>query len=169
MKQLLKNRLGAFRWTTVTTLTFISVLLSTNLNATKVFATSTNAVGYKTLSQNILKQVDYLVRLDANRFWQERTSHRGSYSSKLNWDTDFCSKSRDTGVSFDFRKPCAHHDFGYRNYKKLGRFDSTHKKLVDDIFYRDMRTHCQTRSIFLKPNCYSTALTYYKFVQRFGD
>src|SRR5262245_54232456 len=38
----------------------------------------------------------------------------------FDWSTDYCSTSPDQPLGFDFRIPCWHHDFGYRNYKAMG-------------------------------------------------
>ena len=119
--------------------------------------------------ESVLEQVNHLIAISADSYWNERTKYRQAYSRSISWDTDFCSKSPDTGLSFDFKKPCAHHDFGYTNYKKMGIFNSVRKNYVDAIFYRDMKAHCSTRSIFLKPDCYYTAFLYYQAVQWFGS
>src|SRR5437879_1240621 len=42
----------------------------------------------------------------------------------FDWSTDFCSASPDEPLGFDFRLPCARHDFGYRNYKVVGLFSA---------------------------------------------
>ena len=89
------------------------------------------------------------------------------------------------GVSFDFKAPCARHDFGWRNLKRLdqhwncatagvnnpcapngtGRasgayntYDNCH--LASDKFASDMGDHCDTRSIIPKPTCKSTLFVY---------
>jgi hypothetical protein len=177
MKLLTKKYLSLLGLTLVTSFISLSAIATANISLMKVLVNSANATEssvtaakYRTARISpIVHQVDYLVRLDDKRFWHERNNSRPKYSSRIDWSTDYCSFSRDTGPSFDFRIACAHHDFGYRNYKRLGLFDNTHKRYVDNVFYRDMRAHCSTRSIFLKSNCYVTALAYYKVVQKLGN
>src|SRR5262245_34885115 len=65
------------------------------------------------------------------------------------WSTDYCSDSPDQPLGFDFRIPCWHHDFGYRNYKAMGQF-SANKSRVDDMFYFDLKTKCATYSIWVR-------------------
>ena len=101
-----------------------------------------------------------------SQFLSYRSSRYGAPS--LDWSTDYCSNVPDTGVSFNFINPCTRHDFGYRNYKRYGIFTSTNRKFIDDKFLADMKDHCSTRSIFLKPSCYETAYTYYAGVRALG-
>lgn len=88
----------------------------------------------------------------------------------LDTSTDLCSRpAQGTGLSFDFNNACRRHDFGYRNYKKLNVFTKKRKSLVDAIFLKDMRNHCATRSVALKPGCYAAAKRYYAAVRKFGE
>jgi hypothetical protein len=55
--------------------------------------------------------------------WLAARSDQGAWASYgFDWSTDYCSDSPDQPLGFDFRLPCARHDFGYRNYDRLGRF-----------------------------------------------
>jgi hypothetical protein len=85
----------------------------------------------------------------------------------LDWSTDYCSASPDQPLGFDFRMPCARHDFGYRNYKAVNLFLSN-KDRVDDAFYFDLRLKCATYSWAIRPACYSLAWTYYEAVHNYG-
>ena len=89
--------------------------------------------------------------------------------ASLDWTTDGCSAPGvgGTGVSFDFQDACLRHDFGYRNYKRLGLFGER-KAAVDRRFLRDMKDHCATRSVLLRPSCYRWAYTFYGGVSAFG-
>lgn len=98
-------------------------------------------------------------------FWWHRANRSPWYA---NWSTDYCSNAPDTGLAFNFKKPCARHDYGYRNWKKYSAFTSSAKKSIDSRFLSDMKAHCSTRSIFLKPDCYRTAYIYYAAVRAFG-
>jgi hypothetical protein len=86
----------------------------------------------------------------------------------FDWSTDYCSSSPDNPLGFDFRLPCARHDFGYRNYKAVGLF-SANKSRVDSGFYEDMKRKCATYSAVVRPACYSLAWTYYQAVVAFGS
>ncbi|HLL64580.1 MAG TPA: phospholipase [Micromonosporaceae bacterium] len=85
----------------------------------------------------------------------------------FDWSTDHCSLSPDQPLGFDFRTACWHHDFGYRNYKALGRFTANRAR-VDRTFYFDMRTSCRAYTPVVRPACYSVAWTYYRAVVTFG-
>jgi Prokaryotic phospholipase A2 len=86
----------------------------------------------------------------------------------FDWSTDYCSSSPDNPLGFDFRLPCARHDFGYRNYKAVGLF-SPNKSRLDSAFYEDMKRKCATYSSLVRPACYSLAWTYYQAVVAFGS
>lgn len=86
----------------------------------------------------------------------------------FDWSTDYCSMSPDQPLGFDFRLPCARHDWGYRNYKLVSRFPEN-KSRLDDAFYADLRRKCATYSVWVRPSCYSLAWTYYQAVVAFGS
>ena len=96
----------------------------------------------------------------------------------FDWSTDFCSAPLigNTGRSFDFHGPCRRHDFGYRNLQRLevryGRghvfWNSTERRRVDQQFLADMKAHCRTRSIFLRPSCRFWAAAFYTAVRVAG-
>jgi hypothetical protein len=108
----------------------------------------------------------------------DSTSYSSWYSARQNqgawvdygfdWSTDYCSSSPDQPLGFDFRMPCARHDFGYRNYKMLEQFPSN-KDHVDSAFYADLKRKCATYSIWVRSACYSLAWTYYEAVHLFGN
>lgn len=85
----------------------------------------------------------------------------------FDWSTDYCSVSPDQPLGFDFRLPCWHHDFGYRNYKQVGQFPAN-KPRLDDMFYFHMRAVCGTYASWKQPTCDSLAWTYYQAVRAFG-
>jgi hypothetical protein len=87
---------------------------------------------------------------------------------ELDWTTDYCSNSPDSGPGFNFKNACTRHDFGYRNYKRFGVFNSGGKDYSDYIFYNDMKADCAARSWYQRPTCYSLAWTYYQAVKNFG-
>lgn len=88
---------------------------------------------------------------------------------RLDWSTDHCSAPilGSRGFGYDFTDACMRHDFGYRNYKELGLFPGM-RAGVDRVFLRDMRAHCDTRSLLVQPRCLQRALQYYAGVRAFG-
>jgi|SRR2546429_5812227 phospholipase A2-like protein len=101
--------------------------------------------------------------------WNSARNNQGAYADyALDWSTDYCSFSPDQPLGFDFRIPCWRHDFGYRNFKALGRFPGN-KDHVDDAFYFDLKAKCATYSWVVRPACYSLAWTYYEAVHNFGS
>ncbi len=111
--------------------------------------------------------VDHLMSMSLEGFMKVRRVRANSPT--LNWSTDGCSgPARGTGVTFNFNNACFRHDFGYRNYKKFGVFTKNRKKFVDTIFHNDMKKHCKTRSVVLKPGCYAAAQRYYFAVRKFA-
>jgi hypothetical protein len=101
--------------------------------------------------------------------WNSARQNQGAWAdSGFDWSTDYCSTSPDQPLGFDFRLPCWHHDFGYRNYKAVGQF-SANKSRIDSYFYYDMKTKCATYNAFVRPACTSLAWTYYQAVVAFGN
>ena len=96
----------------------------------------------------------------------------------FDWSTDGCSAPLigDTGRSFNFREACVRHDFGYRNLKLLesrygtGRtfWSATNRKRVDQQFLNDMKAHCRSRSLPLRPTCNSWANVFFLAVRVAG-
>ena len=101
--------------------------------------------------------------------WNSARVNQGAWVEyAFDWSTDYCSSSPDNPLGFDFRLPCARHDFGYRNYKAVGQF-SSNKSRVDSAFYSDMKRKCNTYNIIVRPACNSVAWTYYQAVVVFGS
>ena len=101
--------------------------------------------------------------------WNWARNNQGAYADySLDWSTDYCSASPDEPLGFDFRLPCWRHDFGYRNFKAVGRFPAN-KDHVDSAFYVDLKAKCATYPAFVRPACYSLAWTYYQAVHNFGS
>jgi hypothetical protein len=100
-------------------------------------------------------------------FWAR--NNQGAYADyTLDWSTDYCSDSPDEPLGFDFRMPCARHDFGYRNFKHVSLFPPN-KSRIDDSFYFDLKAKCATYNWVVRPACYSLAWTYYQAVRAFGS
>jgi hypothetical protein len=100
--------------------------------------------------------------------WLAARNNQGAWSAYgFDWSTDYCSDSPDQPLGFDFRLPCARHDFGYRNYRDLGQF-AANKARVDSAFYEDLKRVCATYSTLLRSTCNGLAAVYYNAVKLFG-
>jgi hypothetical protein len=101
--------------------------------------------------------------------WNAARQNQGAWTDYgFDWSTDYCSASPDRPLGFDFRIPCWHHDFGYRNYKAVGQFPAN-KDRIDNYFYFDLKAKCATYNSIVRPACYSLAWTYYQAVHAFGN
>ena len=101
--------------------------------------------------------------------WNAARQNQGAWTDYgFDWSTDYCSASPDEPLGFDFRIPCWHHDFGYRNYKAVGQFPAN-KDRIDSYFYFDLKNKCNTYNRFVRPACFSLAWTYYEAVHLFGN
>ncbi|MEU1254692.1 phospholipase [Streptomyces chartreusis] len=100
--------------------------------------------------------------------WVAARNNQSAWSAYgFDWSTDYCSSSPDNPFGFPFSTSCARHDFGYRNYKAIGAFD-TNKSRLDSAFYEDLKRVCANYSGASKTACNSTAWTYYQAVKAFG-
>jgi hypothetical protein len=103
----------------------------------------------------------YLFTQSLNTFQNTRAAR--PYASQLDWSSDGCSNSPDNPFGFNFIKACYRHDFGYRNYKKQGRFNETTRLSIDNNFKKDLYTICAGNWA-----CNRTADVYYAAVRTFG-
>ncbi|MFI6641572.1 phospholipase [Streptomyces sp. NPDC050504] len=95
-------------------------------------------------------------------------NNQGAWSAYgFDWSTDYCSSSPDNPLGFKFELSCARHDFGYRNYKKMGTF-SANKARLDSAFYEDLKRVCAPLSTIPRGACNSLAWTYYQAVKALG-
>jgi hypothetical protein len=86
------------------------------------------------------------------------------YRDQLDWGSDGCSNSPDNPFGFNFVKACYRHDFGYRNYKRQGRFTESNRLTIDNRFKSDLYQICNGNW-----SCNRTADVYYAAVRQFGD
>ncbi|AWT45243.1 MULTISPECIES: phospholipase [Streptomyces] len=106
---------------------------------------------------------------ESQNAWLSARADQGAWSAYgFDWSTDYCTTSPDNPFGFPFQTACARHDFGYRNYKAAGTFD-TNKSRLDDAFYADLKRVCSAYSGLKKTSCDSTAWTYYQAVKAFGS
>ena len=85
------------------------------------------------------------------------------YPSQLDWSSDGCSNSPDNPFGFNLVKACYRHDFGYRNYKRQGRFTESNRLAIDNNFKDDMYEVCNGNWA-----CDRFADVYYEAVRQFG-
>lgn len=106
--------------------------------------------------------------LSSSQAWNAARNNQGAWwEYGFDWSTDLCSSSPDNPLGFPFASSCARHDWGYRNYKAMGRF-TAHKSRLDDAFYQDLRRACDTLPGWQQPPCDGLAWTYYQAVKQFG-
>jgi hypothetical protein len=101
--------------------------------------------------------------------WLSARANQAAWATyQFDWTTDYCTDSPDRPLGYDFTLSCAHHDFGYRNYKAAGLF-AANKDRLDTMLYDDLQRKCATYTSILQPPCYSLAWTYYQAVHVFGS
>jgi hypothetical protein len=104
---------------------------------------------------------DYLFGKSLSQFSALRS--QAPYSDQLDWSSDGCSWSPDNPFGFKFLPACHRHDFGYRNYKRQGRFTESTRLTIDNKFKSDMYDQCAGNWA-----CNRTADLYYAAVREFG-
>jgi phospholipase A2-like protein len=136
--------------------------ITTAVVAGTVFAGTATASA--ALDPTQLRQVtdQYLFSTSLNGFQSVRAQQ--PYGDQLDWSSDGCSNSPDNPFGFNFVKACYRHDFGYRNYKRQGRFNETTRLSVDNNFKDDLYEICAGNWA-----CNRTADVYYAAVRQFGD
>lgn len=104
---------------------------------------------------------DYLYSKTISQFTTLRAQQ--PYAGQLDWSSDGCSYSPDNPFGFKFLPTCHRHDFGYRNYKRQGRWNETNRLRIDNNFKSDMYQQCGSNWA-----CKRTADLYYAAVREFG-
>ena len=107
--------------------------------------------------------------LDIATFTRQRFLLRRQYPT-LDWTSDGCSAPivGSQGRSFNFRSACNRHDFGYRNFKNLGLFDTSTRTLIDEQLHRDMNTFCDSQRRTFKVRCIAWSEIFYTMVRAAG-
>ncbi len=95
--------------------------------------------------------------------------HSSDHDPRMDYSDDECSAPvvGSKGLSFDFTEACERHDFGYRNSKRLGLFDS-YKARIDAVFATDMYSSCEEVIIFARKHCRFMAGLFYTGVRAAG-
>ena len=117
-----------------------------------------------------IEAVSYVMfDIDFTTFRRERFSLQRAYPF-LDWTTDGCSAPvvGGEGRSFNFTHACVRHDFGYRNIKRLGKFNETIRTKLDEQFHRDLESSCATQVRTRKIRCLMWAETFYVAVRATG-
>ncbi|MGW6446147.1 phospholipase [Lentzea sp. NPDC055074] len=104
---------------------------------------------------------DYLYTKTLGQFTTLRAQQ--PYAGQLDWSSDGCSYSPDNPFGFKFLPTCHRHDFGYRNYKRQGRWSEANRLRIDNNFKSDMYKQCGSNWA-----CKRTADLYYAAVREFG-
>ncbi len=88
---------------------------------------------------------------------------------RLDYSTDGCTAPvvGNAGRTYDFTAACLRHDFGYRNYGRLGLIGER-RRSVDERFLADMQAHCATRPRDEVVSCLGWARDYFRAVRVFG-
>ncbi len=119
---------------------------------------------------NDIATIDYVVfNLDLVTFMRQRSSLRRTYP-QLDWTTDGCSAPLvgESGRSFNFRNACIRHDFGYRNYKARGLFNTDTRTRLDGQFRRDLDALCAPKVRTFKVRCVAWAEIFFAAVRAAG-
>ena len=103
----------------------------------------------------------YMYSTSLNGFQSVRAQQ--PYANQLDWSSDGCSNSPDNPFGFNLVKACYRHDFGYRNYKRQGRFSEGNRLTIDNRFKSDMYEICNGNWA-----CNRFADVYYAAVRQFG-
>jgi hypothetical protein len=107
--------------------------------------------------------------VSSSNAWNAARLNQGAWTAYgFDWSTDYCSASPDNPLGFDFTLSCWRHDFGYRNFKDVGRFPAN-KSRIDSAFYEDLKRKCATYNQWVRPACASLAWVYYQAVVTFGS
>jgi hypothetical protein len=93
----------------------------------------------------------------------QRARAQRPYARQLDWSSDGCSNAPDNPFGFNLVRACQRHDFGYRNYKRQGRFTAAARLRIDNRFRADMYRVCAGRWA-----CNRFADVYYAAVRRYG-
>lgn len=107
--------------------------------------------------------------LDLNNFTRQRATLTRKHP-ELDWTTDGCSAPvvGSEGRTFDFRIPCARHDFAYRNFTTLGVLDEALRARIDDQFRKDLYRSCERQLRTRRIRCVAWAELFVEVVRRVG-
>ena len=137
--------------------------------AVLVVATSLLAAPANDLSDDVANISRITFDLDLATFARQRSTLARKYP-QLDWTTDGCSAPvvGSEGRTFDFRIPCARHDFAYRNFAALGVLDETLRARIDDQFRKDLYKSCERQLRTRRVRCVAWAEIFVEVVRRVG-
>lgn len=136
-----------------------ATIAAAGVSAALVVGTITADVAFAEDAQQLTNQ--YMYSTSLNQFQTLRAQQ--PHSDILDWSSDGCSNSPDNPFGFNLVKACYRHDFGYRNYKRQGRFTEANRLTIDNNFRDDMYEVCNGNWA-----CNRFADTYYYAVRQFG-
>lgn len=137
--------------------------------AVLVVATSLLAAPTNEPSDDVALVSRITFELDLSTFSRQRTILTRKYP-RLDWSTDGCSAPvvGSEGRTFDFRIPCARHDFAYRNFTALGVLDDSLRARIDDQFRKDLYKSCERQLRTRRVRCVAWAELFVEVVRRVG-
>jgi hypothetical protein len=103
----------------------------------------------------------YLHKASLAAFQSKRAQR--PHASQLDWSSDGCTNAPDNPSGYNLVRACFRHDFGYRNYKRQGRFTEAARLRIDNRFKSDMYVVCAGSWA-----CNRFADVYYAAVRRYG-
>ncbi|PRW64424.1 phospholipase [Actinopolyspora mortivallis] len=136
-------------------LTVLTTLCAALLGGTTTAQAATTGQDPRALTDH------YLFEITLEEFVHVRSER--PHRDELDWSSDACSYSPDEPLGYEFTASCQRHDFGYRNYKKQGRFTEQNRRAIDDNFRADMYSSCAGEAL-----CERAADLYYLAVRQFG-
>ena len=158
------------RWVLIA---FAAALLAAACSDTDTTTTLPGGPGF---AQEYAEVEDHLFLMTLGVF--QPNWHSSVYRAALpwhDWTSDGCSKVPDSGFVFDFAHPCHRHDWGYRNFKVLGKvypadytWNEVDRLRVDDGFLADMTGTCLPKTGPVEAACKAMAVTYYWGVRALG-
>lgn len=136
-----------------------ATIAAAGVSAAIVAGTITADVAFAESPEQLTDQ--YLYSTSLTQFQTLRAQQ--PHGDVLDWSSDGCSNSPDNPFGFNLVKACYRHDFGYRNFKRQGRFTESNRLAIDNNFKDDMYEVCNGNWA-----CNRFADTYYWAVRQFG-
>ncbi|CAG8492343.1 9526_t:CDS:1 [Paraglomus brasilianum] len=117
--------------------------------------------------QNTLEQRTDAILFDFSI--QDFLNAKAANSPDFDFTDDGCSDAPDHPDGFNFLPGCQRHDFGYRNYKKQGRFTEDNRGKIDNNLKKDLYNECAQYSELKSVECRRIADIYFNAVRTFGN
>lgn len=141
----------------------VTLLIAVTVGLTQLVSAPAGAATLAERQQLLRRSLD-----DASFFWTMYANRSGSPYREFDWSTDLCSAAPDDPFGFAFAPACRRHDFGYRNFKANGLWNTTNKSRIDRAFSADMNAVCARYPTVRRRACSATAAAYSYAVTVFG-